>query len=141
MQRVGRAAVRVGGETIGAIGAGLVVLVGFRAGDDEERLRWMADKILTLRIFADNAGRMNRSLAEVGGELLLISQFTLYGDVRRGRRPSFVEAAQPDEAEPLYDRFVDICRQGVVPVACGRFGAAMEVELVNDGPVTLVIER
>lgn len=141
VQRVSRAEVRIDGDVSGSIGRGLAVLVGFTAGDGDDELRWMADKIRQLRIFADDEGRMNRSLDEVGGELLLVSQFTLYGDVRKGRRPSFVHAAPPDEAEALYDRFVDICREGTIPVATGRFGAMMDVDLVNDGPVTLVIER
>lgn len=141
VQRVSRAEVRIGGDVSGRIGRGLAVLVGFTAGDGDEQLRWMADKIRQLRIFADEEGRMNRSLDEVGGELLIVSQFTLYGDVRKGRRPSFVHAAPPEEAEALYDRFVDICREGTIPVATGRFGAMMDVDLVNDGPVTLVIER
>ena len=141
VQRVSRAQVRIEGEVCGRIGHGLAVLVGFTAGDGDDELRWMADKIRQLRIFADDEGRMNRSLDEIGGELLIVSQFTLYGDVRKGRRPSFVHAAPPEEAEALYDRFVDICREGTIPVATGRFGAMMEVDLVNQGPVTLVIER
>jgi D-tyrosyl-tRNA(Tyr) deacylase len=141
VQRVARAAVRVDGETLGAIGPGFLLLVGFTAGDGEEQLQWMADKIRGLRLFADREGKMNLPIDEVGGELLVVSQFTLYGDVRKGRRPSFVDAAEPDEAERLYDRFVDILRQGTIPVATGSFGALMEVDLVNDGPVTLIIER
>jgi D-tyrosyl-tRNA(Tyr) deacylase len=133
--------VRVDGETLGAIGRGFLLLVGFTAGDGEEQLQWMAEKVRGLRLFADSEGKMNLPIDEVGGELLVVSQFTLYGDVRKGRRPSFVDAAEPVEAERLYDRFVDILRQGTIPVATGSFGALMEVDLVNDGPVTLIIER
>ncbi|NIN72955.1 MAG: D-tyrosyl-tRNA(Tyr) deacylase [Gemmatimonadetes bacterium] len=141
LQRVARAAVRVDGETLGGIGRGFLLLVGFRHGDSDEQLRWMADKIRGLRLFPDGEGKMNLPIDEIGGELLVVSQFTLYGDVRKGRRPSFVDAAEPDEAERLYDRFVDILRQGTIPVATGSFGALMEVDLINDGPVTLIIER
>ena len=141
LQRVVRAEVRIDGEVCGAIGPGAAVLVGFRPGDGADELRWVADKIRHLRIFPDDEGRMNRSLEEVNGELLIVSQFTLYGDVRKGRRPSFVGAAAPQEAEELYRRFVDICREGTIPVATGRFGAMMELDLINDGPVTLVLER
>ncbi len=141
LQRVASAEVRVDGKPVGSIGRGYLLLVGFRSGDADETLRWMADKIRGLRLFPDSEGRMNVPIDEVGGELLAVSQFTLYGDVRKGRRPSFVDAAEPEEAERLYDRFVDILRDGPVPVATGSFGAMMEVELVNDGPVTLVIDR
>lgn len=141
LQRVASAEVRVDGEPVGSIGRGYLLLVGFRSGDGEETLRWMADKIRGLRLFPDSEGRMNLPIDQVGGELLAVSQFTLYGDVRKGRRPSFVDAAEPEEAEALYDRFVDILRDGPIPVATGSFGAMMEVDLVNDGPVTLIIER
>lgn len=141
LQRVASAEVRVDGEPVGSIGRGYLLLVGFRSGDGEETLRWMADKIRGLRLFPDSEGRMNLPIDQVGGELLAVSQFTLYGDVRKGRRPSFVDAAEPEEAEALYDRFVDILRDGPIPVATGSFGAMMEVDLVNDGPVTLMIER
>lgn len=140
-QRVGRAAVRVDGRTVGEIGTGLLALVGFAPDDDEETLAWMASKLLGLRVFPDEEGRMNRDVSEAGGSLLLVSQFTLYGDVSRGRRPSFVGAADPAVAVGLYARFLDLCRRGTVPVAGGEFGAMMEVELVNAGPVTLVIDR
>ncbi|MDT8340208.1 MAG: D-aminoacyl-tRNA deacylase [Longimicrobiales bacterium] len=142
LQRVARARVAVEGETVAAIGRGLLLLVGFAPGDGEEALRWMAGKVISLRIFPDDRGLMNRDLAQTAGEVLVVSQFTLYGDTRRGRRPSFVGAAPPEEAEPLYRAFVE--RLGaLVPgrVATGVFGAAMAVELVNDGPVTLVLER
>jgi D-tyrosyl-tRNA(Tyr) deacylase len=141
VQRVDRASVTVGERPLGRIDRGLLVLAGFAPDDTEETLRWMADKILGLRIFPDEDGRMNRDLAEAGGRLLVVSQFTLYGDVSRGRRPSFVGAAPPDRARELYDRFLVICGEGGVPVAAGEFGGMMQVELVNSGPVTLVIER
>ena len=141
VQRVSRASVRVDGAVVGAIGTGLLVLVGFAPGDDEGELEWVARKISGLRLFPDEAGLMNRDVSEVGGELLIVSQFTLYGDVTKGRRPSFVGAETPERAEVLYRRFVDICRRATVPVAEGRFGAVMDVELVNAGPVTLLVER
>ncbi|HET8655929.1 MAG TPA: D-aminoacyl-tRNA deacylase [Longimicrobiaceae bacterium] len=141
LQRVSRARVTVEGGVTGEIGRGLLLLVGFRDGDDEETLRWMADKVLGLRIFPDEEGKMNRSVEEVGGGVLIVSQFTLYGDARKGRRPSFVEAARPEVAIPLYERFLEIVAASGRPVASGRFGAMMEVELVNDGPVTLALER
>jgi len=145
LQRVSRAAVRVDGRVTGSIGAGFLVLVGFTAADSEERLAWMADKILGLRLFGDAAGKMNLALADVGGALLVVSQFTLYGDSSKGRRPSFIDAAPPEAAIPLYERFVALLRErgagsGTL-VATGEFGAMMEVELVNDGPVTLILER
>ena len=141
LQRVSRAAVRVDGQTVGAIGRGFVVLAGFAPGDSEAALAWMAEKIAGLRIFTDGDGKMNLPLADVGGAVLVISQFTLYGDASKGRRPSFTDAAPPEIAEGLYGRFVELLRQGHVPVETGTFGAVMEVALVNDGPVTLVIER
>ena len=141
VQRVSRAAVRVDGQTVGAIGRGFLVLAGFAPGDGESALAWMAEKLAGLRVFTDAGGRMNLPLADVGGAVLVISQFTLYGDAAKGRRPSFTDAAPPELAEGLYGRFVELLRQRHVPVETGRFGAHMEVELVNDGPVTLVIER
>lgn len=141
LQRVSRAEVRVDDVAVGSIGRGYLLLVGFRPGDDEETLRWTAEKIRGLRLFPDSEGKMNRPIDEAAGEILVVSQFTLYGDVRKGRRPSFVDAAEPAEAERLYDRFVDLLREGTIPIATGRFGARMEVDLVNDGPVTLIIER
>ena len=143
LQRVSRAEVRVAGRVTGAIAAGFAVLAGFAPGDGDEALAWMADKIVALRLFPDADGKMNRSLADVGGGLLVVSQFTLYGDARKGRRPSFTEAAPPELAVRLYERFVGLLRQraGDLPVATGEFGAMMEVELVNDGPVTLLLER
>ncbi len=145
LQRVSRAEVRVGGRVTGKIGTGFLVLAGFAPGDGEAQLAWMADKVLGLRLFADAEGKMNRSLAEVGGGVLVVSQFTLYADASKGRRPSFTAAAPPEVAVPLYERFVALLRErgaaGGTPVATGEFGAMMEVELVNDGPVTLVLER
>jgi D-aminoacyl-tRNA deacylase len=150
LQRVSRAEVRVDGRVTGKIGAGFVVLAGFAPGDTEATLGWMADKIVSLRLFGDDAGKMNRGLDEVGGGgggggLLVVSQFTLYGDAQKGRRPSFIAAAPPDVAIPLYERFVALLGERAAPlgvsVATGEFGAMMEVELVNDGPVTLILER
>jgi D-tyrosyl-tRNA(Tyr) deacylase len=142
VQRVSRAAVTIGGEVVGSVGPGLLALVGFRRGDDEAAGRWLCDKLLRLRVFEDGEGTMNRTVAEAGGGILLVSQFTLYGDVRKGNRPGFDEAAPPEEAEPLYDRMVAHLREvSTVPVATGRFRAEMAVELVNDGPVTILLER
>jgi D-tyrosyl-tRNA(Tyr) deacylase len=141
LQRVSRAAVRVDGQTVGAIGRGFVVLAAFAPADGEPALVWMAEKIAGLRLFADRDGKMNLPLEDVAGAVLVISQFTLYGDAAKGRRPSFTGAAPPAQAEALYQRFVELLRQRHVPVETGRFGAMMEVELVNDGPVTLVIEK
>jgi D-aminoacyl-tRNA deacylase len=141
LQRVAHAAVRVDGETVGAIGRGVVLLVGITHGDGEEEARWLAEKVAGLRIFPDADDKMNLALPEVGGEALVISQFTLYGDTQKGRRPSFVDAARSERAEPLYERFVALLRAQGVPCATGRFGAMMAVELVNDGPVTLWLER
>lgn len=141
LQRVSRARVAVEDRITGEIGAGLLLLVGFAESDAPEALAWMADKIVGLRIFADDEGRMNRSVADVDGAILLVSQFTLYGDARKGRRPSFVGAAPPEIAIPLYERFVALLRETGRRVETGEFGATMQVELVNDGPVTLILER
>jgi D-aminoacyl-tRNA deacylase len=141
LQRVSHARVVVEGRVTGEIGRGLLLLVGFTDADDDEALRWMADKVVGLRVFADEEGKMNRSVDEVGGGILVVSQFTLYGDARKGRRPSFVEAARPEKAIPLYERFVELLRATEVRVETGEFGAMMQVELVNDGPVTLTLER
>ena len=141
LQRVSRASVRVDGQTVGAIGRGFVILAGFAPQDGEAVLGWMAEKVAGLRIFTDREGKMNLPLADVGGAVLVISQFTLYGDASKGRRPSFTDAAPPKVAEALYGRFVELLRQAHLPVETGRFGAVMEVELVNDGPVTLVLEK
>jgi D-tyrosyl-tRNA(Tyr) deacylase len=146
LQRVSRAEVRVagaGGEqrVTGRIGRGFLVLVGFTHGDGREQLDWMADKVLGLRLFGDTEDKMNLALADVGGALLVVSQFTLYGDARKGRRPSFIDAARPEDAIPLYDRFVAALRERGAHVETGEFGAMMDVELVNEGPVTLWLER
>jgi D-tyrosyl-tRNA(Tyr) deacylase len=140
VQRVSRAEVRVGGQAVGAIGRGLVALVGAGDDDTDEDAAYLADKIVGLRVFADDAGNLNRALAEVGGALLVVSQFTLYGDCRKGRRPSFVKAMAPEPAEQLYLRFVQAARATGAPVETGRFRAMMELELVNDGPVTLLVD-
>ncbi len=127
---------------VAEIGLGQLLLVGFKQGDTTDQVEWMADKVLGLRIFPDDAGKMNRSLADVDGSVLVVSQFTLYGSVRKGRRPSFIDAAAPDTAIPLYDRFVELLEAGHPgKVATGEFGAMMDVSLTNDGPVTLVIDR
>jgi D-aminoacyl-tRNA deacylase len=142
LQRVSRAEVRIEGRVAGRIGRGYVVLAGFTGSDTEETLAWMADKILGLRLFRDGEGKMNRALDDADGALLVVSQFTLYGDARKGRRPSFIDAAGPDLAIPLYDRFVALLRERAPgPVETGEFGAMMDVELTNDGPVTLILER
>ncbi|CAN5688335.1 D-aminoacyl-tRNA deacylase [soil metagenome] len=141
LQRVSHARVCVGDRVAGQIDRGFLLLVGFTAGDDDQTLQWMADKILSLRIFPDEEGKMNRALEEVGGAVLVVSQFTLYGDVRKGKRPSFVGAARPEVAIPLYERFLHLMRESGRPVESGEFGAMMEVNLVNDGPVTLILER
>jgi D-tyrosyl-tRNA(Tyr) deacylase len=137
VQRVSRARVTVDDQTVGEIGRGLLVLLGIRRGDTEEHADKLARKLLALRIFEDDDGRMNRSVTDIQGEVLCVSQFTLYGDARKGNRPSFVDAAPPEEAEPLYERV----RAALHDAQGGRFGAHMEVELVNDGPVTLVVEN
>jgi D-tyrosyl-tRNA(Tyr) deacylase len=140
LQRVTRASVTVDGETAGAIGAGLLLLVGVAEGDGPDEARRLAAKTAELRIFADHEGKFNRSLLETGGEALVVSQFTLLADVRKGRRPSFTAAAAPDVAERLVDAYADALRELGVRVATGRFGAHMLVELENDGPVTIVID-
>jgi len=142
LQRVKGASVTVEGKKISEIGPGLLLLVGVAAGDGEAEADWLANKIAGLRIVADEEGKMNRGVVESGGEVLAVSQFTLLGDARKGRRPSFVGAAPPGVAEPLFDLFCERLRAaGVRTVEKGRFGAMMDVELVNDGPVTLVLER
>ncbi|MDT8370234.1 MAG: D-aminoacyl-tRNA deacylase [Longimicrobiales bacterium] len=142
LQRVRSASVEVGGKIVGTIGHGHLLLVGFTEDDGEDAVRWMAEKIVGLRVFADEEGRMNLGLDEVDGALLVVSQFTLYGDVRKGRRPSFVDAAHPDRAVPLYTRFLEALEaRAPGRVEAGIFGAQMQVALVNDGPVTLVLER
>lgn len=127
-------------EVVGEIARGVVVLVGVTAADGDAEARWLADKVAHLRIFGDDEGKMNRSLVDVGGEALVVSQFTLYGDARRGRRPSFVHAAQGDEARAVYEQVVGALRTAGVPTATGRFGATMMVSLINDGPVTILLD-
>jgi D-tyrosyl-tRNA(Tyr) deacylase len=141
LQRVSRADVRIGGRTAGQIDRGFLVLVGFTHADTSEQVEWMADKIVGLRVFPDDEGKMNRGLSDVSGSVLVVSQFTLYGDAVKGRRPSFIDAARPETAIPLYEQFVAAIRKHSVPVETGEFGADMQVELVNDGPVTLWLER
>jgi len=138
---VSRAEVRVGDRVTGRIAAGLVLLVGFTHSDSDEQLAWMADKIVGLRIFPDDDDKMNRSIAEERGSVLAVSQFTLYGDAVKGRRPSFVDAARPEIAAPLFEQFVALLRGRGLTVETGEFGASMAVELVNDGPVTIWLER
>ena len=141
LQRVSHAAVRVDGRIVGGIGPGLLLLVGIGRGDDERALAWMAQKVAGLRVFPDADDKMNRSVLEVGAQVLAVSQFTLYGDARKGRRPSFVEAEDPARARELHERFLVLLRDaGVSRVETGVFGASMQVELENDGPVTLWLE-
>ena len=140
VQRVSEASVTVDGRTVGAIGRGFLVLLGVTHVDGEAEAVWLARKIAGLRIFEDEAGKFNRSLADVDGAVLVVSQFTLYGDARKGRRPSFTEAARPEHAGPLCDLFVDLLRAEGVAVETGIFGAMMAVHLVNDGPVTLLLD-
>ena len=140
LQRVTRGTAKIDGRTVGTVGRGLVLLVGFAPTDGEEALAWMADKVVGLRVFPDEEGRMNHSLDEVAGGLLVVSQFTLYGDTRKGRRPSFMDAADPEIARTYYEKFVEVLRGLGVLVKTGEFGAHMEVELCNDGPVTLMLE-
>jgi D-aminoacyl-tRNA deacylase len=141
LQRVARAEVRVDGRSTGQIDRGYLLLLGITHDDDEARLVWMAEKVAGLRLFADADDKMNLSLADVNGAVLVVSQFTLYGDASKGRRPSFIDAARPEVAIPLYERFIVLLRERGLTVATGEFGAMMEVELINDGPVTLWLER
>ena len=141
LQRVSRASVSIEGSVVGRIERGFCLLVGFTQTDTAEQVQWMADKIVGLRVFGDPEGRMNLSLADVGGAALVVSQFTLYGDTARGRRPSFIDAARPELAIPLYELFIAELRNRGIPVETGEFGAMMEVDIRNDGPVTLVLER
>ena len=136
-----RAEVRVDARTIGQIGRGYLLLVGFTTGDAEPALVWMAEKVIGLRLFGDADGKMNLSLDEVNGALLVVSQFTLYGDAAKGRRPSFITAARPEAAIPLYEKFIALLTERGARVETGEFGAMMDVELVNDGPVTLWLEK
>jgi len=141
IQRVTSASVVVDGQTVGQIGRGILVLIGVEKGDDEIRADWLAEKIVNLRIFEDEAGKMNQSVEEVGGSLLVVSQFTLAGNCDKGRRPSFDTAAPPEEGRRLYEYFVEAVRRLGLPVATGIFQADMQVSLVNDGPVTFILER
>ncbi|WP_270643037.1 D-aminoacyl-tRNA deacylase [Limosilactobacillus mucosae] len=141
LQRVNHAAVRIDGETVGQIQKGYLLLVGLAPEDTDEQLDWMVHKIVNLRVFEDENGKLNRALADVNGEILSISQFTLYADVKHGNRPGFSKAAKPEIAAPLYDRFNEKLRQTGVHVETGRFGADMKVELENDGPVTILYEK
>ena len=141
LQRVSSASVRVDGTVIGDIGPGLVLLIGIHRNDTDEDMHYVMDKCVHLRIFSDETGKMNHSVLDMGGELLVVSQFTLYGDTRKGRRPGFDQAGRPDMAEPLYERAVARLRDHGLQVATGRFGADMQVDLINDGPVTLIIEH
>ena len=141
VQRVSRASVTIDGRVVGAIDGGLLLLVGFRIDDLETSLDWMVEKVCGLRIFADEEGKMNRSVEDTGGGLLVVSQFTLYGDVAKGKRPSFIDAARPDTAIPLYEKFVALLRRRIPRVETGEFGADMKVALVNDGPVTIWLEK
>ncbi len=140
VQRVKKSSVSVDGEVIGEIGKGVMVLLGVARDDNEKDAKYLADKIAHLRIFEDDEGKMNRSLMEINGEMLVVSQFTLLGDCRKGRRPSFIRAAEPDRANELYIYFVDLVEQKGVTVKTGRFRAMMDVSLINDGPVTLIVE-
>lgn len=140
VQKVSRASVTVEGTVTGAIGKGLVLLVGFTHDDTVEDLIWMVDKVINLRIFEDADEKMNLSLVDVGGEILSVSQFTLYGDARKGRRPGFSDAARPEVATPLYDQFNQLLRDRGITVGTGIFGAMMEVEIINDGPVTILLD-
>jgi D-tyrosyl-tRNA(Tyr) deacylase len=140
VQRVSRAKVVIAGETVGEIGTGLVVLLGVTHTDTAAQAQWLAEKVAGLRIFNDAEGKMNRDLIEIGGSMLIISQFTLYGDCRKGKRPSFIDAAAPSLAIPLYEAFINGVKALGITVATGRFGGDMKVELVNDGPVTLIMD-
>lgn len=140
VQRVAHASVAIAGETVGAIDAGLLVLLGVTHVDTAEQSSWLAEKIVGLRIFQDEAGKMNRDLSEAGGSMLVVSQFTLYGDCRKGRRPSFIDAAPPAIAIPLYEAFIQNVQALGIRVATGQFGADMKVTLLNDGPVTLIVD-
>ncbi|HCU10956.1 MAG TPA: D-tyrosyl-tRNA(Tyr) deacylase [Gemmatimonadetes bacterium] len=141
LQRVSRAEVRIGERRAGSIGKGFLLLVGFTHGDTPEKVDWMAEKTSGLRLFSDADGKMNLGLSEVGGAMLVVSQFTLYGNSEKGKRPSFIDAARPEEAIPLYERFLAALRERGLTVESGEFGEMMDVELVNDGPVTLWLER
>ncbi len=142
VQRVSRAKVMVENVVSGSIGKGLLLLVGIHKEDSAEEMKWVSDKVLKLRIFEDDDGKMNRSVSDVDGEILVVSQFTLYGNVRKGTRPSYIEAAKPEKAEPLYDHMIMYLKSSSnLKIESGQFGAIMDVELVNDGPVTILVDR
>ena len=140
IQRVQRASVAIGGQTKASIGPGLLILLGVQQDDGPDEAKYLAEKCTGLRVFTDENDKMNRSAADMGGSLLVVSQFTLYGDCRRGKRPSFIRAARPETAIPLYEAFLNHCRASGLPVQSGEFGADMQVELVNDGPVTILLD-
>lgn len=141
LQRVKQASVTIDGTVVGAIGPGILVLLGIGVDDTVRELQWMVEKIIQLRIFNDEQGKMNRSLDEIGGAVLVVSQFTLFGDCRKGRRPSYIQAARPETAIPLYEQCIELFRNNGIETASGQFGAMMDVALVNDGPVTILLER
>ena len=141
LQRVSQASVTIGDRVAGAVGRGYCLLVGFTHTDTVEQVRWMADKVAGLRVFSDAEDKMNLGLADIGGGVLVVSQFTLYGNTEKGRRPSFIDAARPEVAIPLYEAFISELRGRGLEVATGEFGAMMQVHIVNDGPVTLVLDR
>lgn len=141
LQRVSKAGVTVNGQTISSIGKGLLILLGVGHGDGEEQTKFLAEKIANLRVFEDDQGKTNLSILDVKGEAIVVSQFTLYADTRKGRRPSFIDAALPEVAEPLVSRFAELLRGHGIPTQTGKFGAHMEVEIHNDGPVTIWLER
>jgi D-tyrosyl-tRNA(Tyr) deacylase len=141
VQRVSRAKVEIDGAVSGEIGKGILLLLGIHQSDSEKELEWMVNKISKLRIFEDEEGKMNHSLLDVGGDILVVSQFTLYGDVRKGTRPSFIEAGKPDMAEPLYERSLELFEEKGIHTQSGEFGAMMDVSLTNDGPVTIILDK
>ncbi len=140
VQRVSQASVSIRGETVGSIGPGLVVLLGIHNEDTEQEIKWMTDKIVHLRIFEDESGKMNRSLVDIGKEMLIVSQFTLYGDCRKGRRPGYSSAAPPEKAEPMYRKFIELVKKHKIKTATGQFQEMMEVSITNSGPVTLLLD-
>jgi D-tyrosyl-tRNA(Tyr) deacylase len=141
IQRVSNASVTVDGKTVGRCGRGFCILAGVKIGDTKQEAEWLANKVANLRVFDDDDGKMNRSLLEVGGEALAVSQFTLYADARKGRRPAFIEAEVPEKAEPLFAHFVDRLRAEGIPTQTGVFRTVMQVEIHNDGPITIILER